>query len=190
MLSLYRLPNKMPGEKVIKIIRRDMFILFKKMLMFILLIILPYIFFYLTVTMQPALLSGEMSLPLIVLGTSSYYLFCWLFFFFSFIDYYLDVWIITNRRIVDIEQQGFFSRTIAEHKLFRIQDVTSESHGIFPTLLKYGEVHIQTAGTKQRFNFNEVPHPHEIRDMIIKLVQKNRAHHMKENKLDEVLGNI
>lgn len=177
MLSKYRLPNHLHGEKVLHIIRKDLFILFKRAMLFILLIILPLIFFYLMVITDPALLLGTISYPLIVLGTSAYYLFIWLFFFFSFIDYYLDVWIITNERIIDIQQRGFFSRVIAEQKLFRIQDVTSEVNGFIPTMLRYGDCHIQTAGTKQRFFFHEVPNPDKIRDNIIKLAEMNKIKH-------------
>jgi hypothetical protein len=56
----------------------------------------------------PNMFYGPISGPLIGLSVSAYYLFAWLFFFFSFIDYYLDVWIITSERIIDIQQNGFF----------------------------------------------------------------------------------
>lgn len=177
MLSIYRLPNKLPDEEMVKVIRKDLFILLKKLLMLLALIILPFAFFSLMILTQPAVLEGQVTYPLIVLGTSAYYLFIWMFFFFSFIDYYLDVWIITSERIINIEQRGFFSRIIAEQKLFRVQDVTSEAHGVFPTILAYGDVYVQTAGTKQRFFFHEVPNPDRIRDMIIKLVERNKKKH-------------
>lgn len=174
MLSIHHLPNHLPGEEVKMILRRDWFILFKRIIMLLFLIILPLVFFYLMLSVYPGILGSVLPHALVVLGTSAYYLFVWLFFFFSFIDYYLDVWIVTNRRIIDIQQQGFFSRIVAEQKLFRVQDVTSEVHGIFPTFLKYGDVYIQTAGTKQRFVFHEVPDPNGIRDAIIGLVEKNK----------------
>ena len=182
MISLYHLPNKLPHEKVVKVIRRDLFILFKKVMFLVLLIILPLIFFYLFILSQPVLINGSITYPLIVLGTSAYYLFIWLFFFFSFIDYYLDVWIITSERIIDIQQKGFFSRVIAENKLFRIQDVTSEVQGVMPTILKYGDVFAQTAGTKQRFHFRQIPNPDIVRDTIIKLVQRKKQEAVKEEK--------
>ncbi|OGF25236.1 hypothetical protein A2331_06005 [Candidatus Falkowbacteria bacterium RIFOXYB2_FULL_34_18] len=146
--------------------------------------VLPFAFFYLMITTNLGLLESEIIYPIIVLSTSAYYLFTWLFFFFSFIDYYLDVWIITDKRIIDIQQRGFFSRIISELKIFRIQDVTSEIQGAIPTLLKYGEVFIQTAGTDQRFKFHEVPDPNGIRDIIIKLIQKNRKEQSQETGLD------
>jgi len=180
MLSIYRLPGKLSGEKTIKILRRDFFILFKKVLFLILLILLPLIFFRIMIFSYPGLVAGPISYPVIVILGSSYYLFIWLFFFFSFIDYYLDVWIITNERIIDVQQKGFFARTISEQRLYRVQDVTSEVHGFFPTVLKYGDVHVQTAGSKQRFFFHQVPHSEKIRDTIIKLVENNKKkHHIK-----------
>ncbi|OGF28096.1 hypothetical protein A2303_00710 [Candidatus Falkowbacteria bacterium RIFOXYB2_FULL_47_14] len=183
MLSLNYLPNKLPDESIVRVVRRDVFIIFKRVVIFAVLLVLPVGFFYLMISNDATALVGTVSLPLITLGTSAYYLFVWLFFFFSFVDYYLDSWIITNRRIIYIDQRGFFSRVVAEHKIFRIQDVTSETHGLIPTVLKFGDVHVQTAGTaEERFSFRQVPNPDHIRDIIIKLAQKNRS----ENPYHEI----
>jgi len=133
MLSLYRLPNSLPDEKIIKVIRRDLFILIKKVDILILLVLLPLFFFYAITLNLPDLLTGNISLPIIILIISAYFLFLWLFFLFSFIDYYLDFWIVTNERIIDVQQNGFFSRIISEQKLDKIQDVTSEVHGMMAT---------------------------------------------------------
>lgn len=184
MLSIYHLPNKLPNEKIVKIVRRDIFILIRKIVLFLVLIFLPLIVYFLVIAPQTQTTEGVMFYPLLILGSSTYYLFIWLFFFFSFIDYYLDVWIITSERIIDIEQRGFFSRVISEHKLFRIQDVTSEVHGFWQTLIHFGDVHVQTAGTKQRFHFDEIPYPEKVRDIIIKLVEKKKQEIRQEMKED------
>lgn len=180
MLSKYNLPNNISDERVVKIIRRDFFILFKKLIYLMIMIVLPFLFLTLVVYIQPSLLVGDASFPLLVLSISAYYLFAWLFFFFSFIDYYLDVWIITNERIIAIEQKGFFARVIAEQRLFRIQDVTSELKGVLPTMLNYGNVHVQTAGETQRFLFSQVPDPEGVRGIIIQLAEKSKSLHKDE----------
>lgn len=178
MLSLYRLPGNIENEQVLKIYRRDFFVLFKKILFFLVLSILPALIFYiLSLNYENGMFQGDISYPLSIIFACSYYIFLWLFFFFSFIDYYLDVWIITNERIIDIQQKGFFSRIISEQRLYRIQDVTSEVHGLFQTVFKYGNVYVQTAGSKQRFFFNEVPDPEGVRDTIIKLIERNKKVH-------------
>ncbi|MBI4779412.1 PH domain-containing protein [Candidatus Falkowbacteria bacterium] len=173
----YRLPGAMPGEKIIKIIRKDLFVLLGKFALTVILAGLPALAGLMMLNIYPNLLQGEISYPLIVLAVSGYSLFIWLFLFFSFIDYYLDVWIITNERIIDIKQEGFFSRVVSELKLFQIQDVTSELKGFFKFIFKYGDVYVQTAGEVQRFVFRQIPNPEEIRDVIIKLAEENKKTH-------------
>jgi len=186
MFSKYRLPGQLENEQVIKIVRKDIFVLLKKIFLFALLIILPYAFYYITKeSIFPTILEGQVSYPVLILISSFYFLFIWLFFFFSFIDYYLDIWVITDERIIDIRQEGFFSRTISEQRLFRVQDVTSETQGFFRTVFKYGDVHIQTAATKQRFFFDDVSHPEGIRDLIIKQIERSKIKHKDEIEKEE-----
>ena len=173
-MLIYNLHGRLPGEKIIKIIRRDLFILFKKVILITALIALPALVGFMLLNFYPNLLDGPVSYPLIVLTASGYSLFVCLFAFFSFIDYYLDIWFITDRRIIDVRQEGFFSRTVAELKLSQIQDVTSELEGLFEHLFKFGDVYVQTAGTAQRFTFRQIPNPEAARDIIIKLAEKNK----------------
>jgi uncharacterized membrane protein YdbT with pleckstrin-like domain len=184
MISAKHLPHKIPGEEIVQVVRRDIFIIFKKVLLVLLMAILPLIFYALA---GDFIFSDEPAYALVVLGSSAYYLFVLMFALFCFIDYYLDVWIITNERILDIEQRGYFSRIIAEHKIYRIQDVTSETHGVVSTLLKFGDVHIQTAGAKQRFMFHQVPDPDKIRQTIVKLVEASKARHYGEMKKGDLV---
>ncbi|MDD4901414.1 MAG: PH domain-containing protein [Patescibacteria group bacterium] len=173
----FNLPRRLPNEKIIKIIRRDSFILFKRMVFVLILICLPALVAGMIFNLFPNLIAGEISYPIIALAISGYTLFIWLFSFFSFIDYYLDVWLITNERIIDVRQEGFFSRTVSELKLFQIQDVTSELQGFFQFIFKYGDVHVQTAAEVGRFVFSQVPNPEKVRDIIIKLAEDKKAYH-------------
>ncbi len=105
---------------------------------------------------------------IIVLG--SVYALCVLsLFLFGFVDYYLDVDIVTNERVVDIEQNGFFHRTISELYLEQVEDVTAEVKGVLPTLFNFGNIYIQTAGERENFVFKSVPRPYETAKMIIDL---------------------
>lgn len=86
--------------------------------------------------------------------------------FLIWIDYYLDIWIITSQRVVNVEQKGLFSRDVSELNLEKIQDITTEVQGVIPTFLNYGDVYIQTAGEKERFVFADIPNPYAIKDII------------------------
>lgn len=88
--------------------------------------------------------------------------------FLIFMDWYLDVWILTNERIVDIEQKGLFNRHVSEFEFFRIQDVTVEAKGVFATLFNFGNIRIQTAGERVEFIFSQVSSPYSVKDRILK----------------------
>lgn len=81
-------------------------------------------------------------------------------------DYYLDVWVITNQRIIDIEQRGLFSREIATMQLSKIQDITTDVSGLIPTMIGFGNVHVQTAGLEREFVIKGVPQPHKVREAL------------------------
>lgn len=182
MLSTYRIPGKLPNEEVVHIIRRDMFVLLVKIFFSAVLVVLPALLFYVLVNfIYPYILENYIAYTILVLCTSFYYLFVWLFSFFSFIDYYLDIWIITNERIIDVQQKGFFARTISEQRLYRIQDVTSDMTGFLPTVFKFGDVHVQTAGAKTRFYFHQVPNPDDVRNEIISLAERSKRKHIVDN---------
>ena len=105
----------------------------------------------------------------------TFYLFWWLLFYHAFLDYYLDIWVVTNHRVINIEQKGLFNRIVAEHQLYRIQDVMSEQKGMLATFFNYGEIHIQTAGAEKFVLFEQVPDPHHIAREITKLVESHKV---------------
>lgn len=111
---------------------------------------------------------------------STLFLFIWFSIFFLWIDYWFDVWIVTDQRIVDIEQKGLFVREISELNISRIQDVTSEITGFIPSILNYGDVFIQTAGEQERFVLRQVPDPNAIKDMIMKRVHATDGNGLPE----------
>lgn len=89
----------------------------------------------------------------------------------AFVDYYLDYWVVTDRRIVSVEQSGLFSRTVAQLHLSRVQDATARIHGPVATVLDYGDVFIQTAGEEARFVFTSIPHPNQLIARVMTLHQ-------------------
>lgn len=91
--------------------------------------------------------------------------------------YLLDTWIITNHRVIDSEQHGFFNRTVAELSLAKIQDVSTDIQGPLATWLKYGNLDIQTAGTIDKFTFKQIPDPVAVKDMLMHAHNEYVAEH-------------
>jgi len=170
-----QIPNRQKDEKLILFLRRHIIILVGKCLIYILLALIPVGIYFFLLNFQPQILNSLIIYPFLFLLTSAYLLYILLFLFSAFIDYYLDVWIVTSERIINIEQKGLFNREIAEHSLDKIQDVSGEQKGIFQTFFSYGSVHVQTAGEIQRFIFQQIDNPFEVIRVINNLIQKKEA---------------
>ena len=95
-------------------------------------------------------------------------------------DYYLDVWLVTNQRVIDVEQLGLFHRRIASFRLDMIQDIKILVPGFLATFLKYGNLHIQTAGDFREFSIKNVADPYRLKEII------EREHHRARAELQQV----
>lgn len=170
-------------EKIQYLLRRDLVTFIPYILLLLILLGVEMGLYFLLKTLFPMLFINNIGRAAMILLGSLYTLSVWLFFFTAFVNYYLDMWIITNDRVIDIRQHGLFARTVAELDLFRVQDVTSECKGLFATAFDFGNVYIQTAASKERFVFYNIPRPHLIREAIIKLADEDRKHH-NTNKIE------
>ena len=167
------------GEKLRLELRRHLATFFPQIILLIVATGVPIIGVGLFFGGAPAFDNVWARLGFVLLG-SAYYLSFWLFFFTQVVNFYLDVSIITDRRVIDVMQVGLFNCSISELELARVQDVTSEVHGFFGTLLDYGKITVQTASEQEHFIFDQVPHPHRAREIILQLAQKEREHEGKE----------
>lgn len=171
--------NRKPYETKLYLARRHFITFLPTILLTILLILVPYGVFFLISRLFESLLISPITYPILVLLASAYCLSISLFFYSFFIEFYLDVTIITNDRMVDIEQGSLFARTVAEVDLFQIQDATSEVKGFFPSIFGYGNVVVQTAGAIPKFIMQDVSHPHQMRQMLLDMASIDKQYHSK-----------
>lgn len=85
----------------------------------------------------------------------------------TFTNYYLDILIVTNQRVIDVEQLGLFARDVTSAPLQNIEDIKVEVIGILPSLLDFGNLHIQTAAAMREIVIYGIRHPNKIRDCVI-----------------------
>lgn len=114
--------------------------------------------------------SVSKTLSLGVFGLAFAGLVMWVRFFATWSDHWLDAWIITDKRIIDIEQKGFFSREVSSFPLDRIQDVTYDISGIIPMWLHFGDVRIQTASITKDLVLRQVPFPDLAKERIMSVL--------------------
>jgi hypothetical protein len=89
----------------------------------------------------------------------------------TFFKWYYTVNIITDEKIIDVNFDNILFHSFAEAQLERIEDVSHKPIGIFSSIFDYGNVYIQTAGTKPEFVFDSVPRPRDVQDTLFDLIE-------------------
>lgn len=168
-------PGQEGDERTVLFLRRHWLILVRHAFLIAFLAAIPFGVRFLLQHYAPDLLvdDGSLGFTLVQLAAYVFWMFVALFGFATWIDYYFDYWVVTDRRIVSIEQKGLFSRTVSQVHLSRVQDATAQSQGILATFLQYGNVYVQSAGEEERFVFAQVPNPNKV---VITIMQEHEKH--------------
>ncbi|OGL71969.1 hypothetical protein A3C17_01015 [Candidatus Uhrbacteria bacterium RIFCSPHIGHO2_02_FULL_53_13] len=177
MFHLQHLPNHRPGEKTVLFLRRHWIAVFRLVGFTAIAAIAPIGLLWLLSELFPTLLVVPTSNAIATVFISIYYLAVVTFFFQEFIDYYLDTWVVTTERIINIEQHGLFHRVASEMHLAMVQDVTATVRGALRTFLDYGDVHIHSAGPIQQFRFRDIANPERVRQVVQQLTEDDKHRH-------------
>ena len=160
MIKLY------PTETVLLVIRRHWIVFAIPLIAFAIALVAPAAFLIAS-RYVPALASVAAFAPLWRFFYACYILALLLAMLEFWVKYYLDAWIITDQRIIAIEQHGLFHRSIAEIAMERVQDITIEIPGLLATFLEYGTIKVQTA-SESHYTIRQVPHCYRAKDLILK----------------------
>ncbi len=112
-----------------------------------------------------------------ILITLFYYLVVLAFIFARFIDWFYNVSIVTQKRVVDIDYSNLISHDIAITKVNLIEDVRYTQMGFVQSLFNYGDVYVQTAGKHQNFDFIKIPKPARATTIIEDLIGRKKNDH-------------
>ncbi len=96
------------------------------------------------------------SFALILIAAATYYLHR---FFIRLLNYYLQIIIITNFRVIQLDRTLFFQRNMDSIDLSQIQDIIFERHGILKTILNYGEIVITLSSAYASKTIHYMPNP-------------------------------
>lgn len=118
----------------------------------------------------------------LVLGSSAaiclmvivFWMYYSLFLYVSWLNYELDVFILTNNRIVCIEQKTFLNRSVGETTLDKVQEVSIETKWLLANLFDFGTLKILTSWSSPSFDMTFSPHPMRSSRYINNLVDRYR----------------
>jgi len=108
-----------------------------------------------------------------------WYLITFAFVFEQFLNWYFNVYIVTDERIIDIDFVNILYKRVSETKLDKIQDVTYSQGGVIRSLFNYGNVYVQTAAESREFEFNAVPRPDKVAEVLRALVTQEEIEVME-----------
>lgn len=89
----------------------------------------------------------------------------------------LDLFIVTDSRIIGIDQISALSRSVTECSLDRVQEVNAHTAGILQTLFGFGDVHIHTASETSNMVIGYAPDPVENARRINNIINEFRNSH-------------
>ena len=85
----------------------------------------------------------------------------------------MDALIITDQRIVENEQRGFFSKTVTELLYRDVLEISYDKEGVAASLYNYGDIKIRTAAENE-IVFEKIPNPAEVVEVINRIRQGNQ----------------
>lgn len=157
-------------EVVLVVARQHWFTNLRWILASVLMILTPSLFRFV-----PTLI--EIPAAYMFIGYLFWYLITFAYAFESFLSWYFNVYIITSKRVIDIDFNNLLTKKYSEATIDAIQDVTSVVIGAIPTVFNYGNVLIQTASEVNELEFGRVANP----EKIIRVLQEVRDHYKGGN---------
>jgi len=162
-------------EKVIKSVQKSWLVLFFEFVSLLTAGALPFFMYNFAVSNEMNKIPGFiLNLETFEFFFSLWVLILWTLMFVRYVDFSLDQWVLTNERLIDIDQKGFFNRQVSTLHLDAVQDITIETKGLFQTIFNLGTITVQTAATEREFIIRDIPNPEKIKYAISEQVEVRR----------------
>ena len=87
----------------------------------------------------------------------------------TWISWYFSVFIITDQRLIQVTQKGFFHRSVVDMGLSQIQMVRYQVAGLWETLLGFGTIMMQTLVGD--LVIHDIHHPGRIQKKILQILR-------------------
>ena len=170
---LYEKVELEPDEVVLKTVRKHWFVIITELFAVFMMFLFPFFILFIIALFPSVLDTFHFNLAhytaLIAFFISAWSILTLMTGFMIWTHYYLDLWIITDRRIILIDQVAFFNRDVSMFRIERLQDIEYSINGLLPTFLNFGTLKAQTAGSfESNFSSTGLPDPRGLQATIQK----------------------
>jgi hypothetical protein len=169
-----------PDETISITVRKHWFAFLRELVPLVFLSVLPFFLFvgWEALVAGGAIGARDMSLSLppqaALFCFMAWALIMWMRLFVIWSDHYLDMWIVTDKRVIDVEQVGFFRHKNVSCELHNIQNITIETKGFYSTVLDFGTIDVETAGETANITIRDIPKPEHLRQIIVEHIEEHR----------------
>ena len=160
----WKFETQEPSEKIVLLLRQHPVVNVPWILLTGLLLVLPSFFSLLPFELLPVRFQ--------VMTIVIWYLMVLAFVLERFLEWYFNVYIVTDERVVDIDFYGLIYRDITVTQISQIQDINLKQLGGVAAIFNYGDVFIQTAAENREFDFLRVPNPGKVVEILYMLMQE------------------
>lgn len=176
-----------PSETIILQARKHWFVFLLEITPFLVAAVMPVVLLLIILTFFHLTLSDHI-LTLVIGYYLLWLLILWTGIFAQWTIYYLNVWILTDRRIFDVNQNGLFHQEVSVLRLEQLQDIEISVNGILASLIGYGNLEVESAGAEiNQFQITGVKDPYTIKEVISKTYDAvmEKKHHFHFNGKSE-----
>lgn len=181
-MNIDRLIARKADEEILEVAHEDLAAHFPKLCLLFAWVILPFFFLF----------------PLVRLGGAGIFFFAaflgaaLLSFFRWFWSWSRTVLVVTDLRVMDIEQRGFFDRIVTEATYVQVDEVAYRMKGFFATIFRFGTIRVQLRGSGADIEFRRVRRPARLHDLLNDLVSlaHGGARNPRETRLKKLAASM
>ena len=157
----------LPDEKVVLKLRKHWIILLRDTIGTIILTFLPFLLLAVLQIFVPQYHDFKDYFAFTLFATVLWLLIIWMALAVIWTDYYLDLWIVTDKRIISVDQISLFNRKVTTLGHDRIQEIIVKEENFMQAFFKYGTLDIETASpTDGDATMEGIPKPENVRRVI------------------------
>jgi len=101
----------------------------------------------------------------------------------AIIRWYFTSLVITNQRLIDLDQRGFFARVVSELTLNKIDEVICQTNGLIGAVGKLGQVIITALNSPTKIIAADVYQPQQLQQLILRLRDEQTQNALNKNQL-------
>ncbi len=113
---------------------------------------------------------------------------------YHFLDWYFDVWLLTNAGVVEVKRNGLLDFTSKRIEYHMIEGISYTIRGFLQTIFNYGDTQIDKMGSQISIILEDAASPKKLERLIMKYQEKYvydrsvRDHQMLKSMLSDMIA--